>query len=347
MISVDRTKEILEKAKGKSVLACGDVMLDAYLTGPVTRFSQEAPVPVIAVDDEQFFPGGAGNAAACMSAIELVPHLISVVGNSGRINYAKILEEEYDKKGIITHFSDDQTRKTTLKLRLVAVKTTKQHVARVDIEDTFPLNREKEKEIADYFESLVEEIKPPVISIHDYIKGFLTKKVFETIMKISADKKIPVFADLKHNTFANFRKLIQAPELFFLKPNRVESVETAKIINGFNKDGSSDEEITEIAKIIQSEIPIQIIITRGKKGAVLFETKKDPYFVRPKEAEEQLDIAGAGDTVVAFLIASYLGGATMPEALEIAITASQVAIRKFGTSVVTEEELLDWLEKND
>ena len=344
MISINRVKEILQKAKGKPVLACGDVMLDAYLTGHVERFSQEAPVPIIRVNDEQFFPGGAGNAANCMATIGLTPHLVGVIGDRGRIKYSEILEEEYKKRGIITHFSLDPNRKTTLKLRLVAVKTTKQHVARVDMEDTKPLNAEKEKEIADYIKSLSRELKPSVISIHDYKKGFLTENVFSSICEISKKNKIPIFADLKQDTFVKFRHLIKAPELFFLKPNRIESVETAKTLNGFDKDGNTDEELTEVAKIIQKETPIQIIITRGRKGAVLFEAGKDPYFVRAKEIEEQFDIAGAGDTVAAFLIASYLGGATMPEALEIAVAASQVAIRKFVTSVVTEEELSSWIE---
>jgi rfaE bifunctional protein kinase chain/domain len=347
MISVERVKEILSKAKNQPVLACGDVMLDAYLTGPVERLSQEAPVPIISVQDEQFFPGGAGNAANCMAAIGLTPHLVSVAGERGRIKYSDILKEECKKNGIISHFSADPSRRTTLKLRLAAIKTTKQHVARVDMENTDFLNNEKEKEIIQYIQSLFNEIKPPVISIHDYKKGFLTENIFAALSEISADKKIPIFADIKQDTFVKMCKLIKAPELFYLKPNRNESVEAAKALNGFDKDGSDDEEIKEIAEIIQKEIPIHIFITRGGKGAAFFEPGKEPYFVKIKEVEEQFDVAGAGDTVAAFLIASYLGGATMPEALEIAVCASQVAIRKFGTSVVTKEELLNWIEKND
>jgi len=345
MITAQRAKEILKKAKNNPVLALGDVMLDAYLAGPVERLSQEAPVPVILVEDEKFFPGGAGNAANCMATIGISTHLVGVVGGKGRINYGQILEEEYKKCGIITHFSTDPQRKTTLKLRLAAVKTTKQHVARVDMENTAPLDTKKEKEVQEYIQGLALEVKPSVISLHDYKKGFLTENIFRAACEISGKNKIPIFADLKQDTFVKYRKFILNPSLFFLKPNRNESVETAKILNGFDKDGISDGELSEVAKIIQKETPINIIITRGGKGAALFEIGKDPYFVRPKEVEEQFDVAGAGDTVEAFLVAGYLGDATMPEALEIAIAASQVAIRKFGTSVVTEEELLNWLKK--
>ena len=344
MITAKRAQEILSNAKDKPVLALGDVMLDAYFAGPVERLSQEAPVPIILVEDEKFFPGGAGNAANCMATIGIATHLVGVVGGKGRINYAKILEEEYRSCGIITHLSEDPNRKTTLKLRLAAVKTTKQHVARVDMEDTAPLDDTKEKEICEYIQGLVREVKPAVISLHDYKKGFLTKNVFKTVCEISGKQQIPIFADLKQDTFVKYRSLIKEPSLFFLKPNKNESVETAKILNGFDKSGSTDEELLEVAKIIQKETPINIIITRGGKGAALFELGEDPYFVRPKEIEEQFDVAGAGDTVEAFLVAGYLGGATMPEAIEMAIAASQVAIRKFGTSVVTEEELLKWLE---
>ncbi len=345
MITTQRAKEILAQAKSRSVLAFGDVMLDAYLTGPVERLSQEAPVPVITVADEQFFPGGAGNAANCMSTIGITTHLIGVVGGNGRINYAEILEEEYKKNGIVTHFSVDPERKTTLKLRLAAVKTTKQHVARVDMEDTEPLNAEREKEICDYALSLLREIDPAVITLHDYKKGFLTENIFKTVCEISQEKNIPIFADLKQDTFAKYYPQIKNPSLFILKPNRNESVETAKILNGFDKDGNTDEELTEAAKIIQSKTPINIVITRGAKGAVLYEMGKEPYFVRPDAVEEQFDVAGAGDTVEAFLVTGYLGGASMPEALDLAIAASEVAIRKFGTSVVTEKELINWIEK--
>jgi len=143
MLTIERAKKILKNAKDAPVLACGDVMLDAYLTGPVERFSQEAPVPVIAVEDEQFFPGGAGNAANCMAAIGLTPHLVGVIGEKGRIRYTEVMEEEYKKCGIITHFSLDADRKTTLKLRVKAIKTTTQHVARVDMEDTLEQGKRK------------------------------------------------------------------------------------------------------------------------------------------------------------------------------------------------------------
>jgi D-beta-D-heptose 7-phosphate kinase/D-beta-D-heptose 1-phosphate adenosyltransferase len=349
MIDIQKVQEILSKAKGKQILSCGDVMLDGYMTGTVDRFSQEAPVPVIAVQSEVFFPGGAGNAAACMSEIGINPHLIAVVGVNGRIDYSEILKEECEKNRINPVFVIDPRRKTTLKLRLAAIKTTKQHVARVDIEDNFDLSSEIQDQTIDKIKETFEKINPSAISIHDYKKGFLTEKIFRTLMEISKENKLPVFADLKQDTFIKFKNLIAAPQMFYLKPNRLESAETAKLLSSydFNKDGSNDEEIIEIAEIIQKEIPIHIIITRGRKGAVFFEYGQKPFFVRPEETEEQFDVAGAGDTVEAFLIASYLGGATMPEALEISVASSQVAIRKFGTSIVTENELLSWIKMHE
>jgi D-beta-D-heptose 7-phosphate kinase/D-beta-D-heptose 1-phosphate adenosyltransferase len=347
MITIERIQKILLHAKNKNVLAIGDVMLDGYFTGEVERFSQEAPVPIVTVSEEKFFPGGAGNSAACMAKIGLKPDLISIVGNKERISYSDILKEECSALGITPFFIKDNDRKTTLKLRIAAVKTTKQHIARVDMEDTKPLNSEKENEIIDLIKKTFSQKKHSVISIHDYKKGFLTKNIFKFLMELSKNEKIPVFADLKQETFIEFKKHITAPALFYLKPNKDESVQTAKLLNGFNKNGNTDEEIAEIANIIQKEIPIHVIITRGSKGAALFEVNKEPYFVRLQEVEDQFDVAGAGDTVEAFLVASFLGNASMEEALEIAIAASQVAIRKFGTSVVTQEELRKWIQKHN
>ncbi len=346
MITEKRVLEIIKNAQRKNVLSVGDVMLDAYMNGTVERFSQEAPVPVVPVTEEEFFPGGAGNAAACLSTVGIKTHLFSVVGSKERISYSKILKEECKKSGIIPYFSIDSTRKTTLKLRLAARKTTSQHIARVDMEDTFPIGHEIENRLIADIKKNYAKIKPLAIAIHDYKKGLLTEKIFSFLMKLSQDKKIPVFADLKQDTFVKYRSLILAPELFFLKPNRGESVETAKLLNGFDKNGKTDEEIVEVGKIIQKEVPIKIIITRGEKGAVFLEKGKKPYFVRIKQVEEQFDVAGAGDTVEAFLVMSHLGGATMEEALEIAVAASQVAIRKFGTSVVSQDEILEWIRKN-
>ena len=347
MLTKKRAQQILKNATGQSVLSCGDVMLDAYLTGKVERFSQEAPVPIIPVSEEKFFPGGAGNAAACMATANIIPHLVSVVGNRERISYSDILKTECVKMGIFPHFEIDHERKTTLKLRLTAIRTTNQHVARVDMEDIFPLNKKIELKIIHQIEALFRKIAPPIISIHDYKKGFLTEAIFKCITNLSHEYSVPIFADLKQDTFIQFKSLIKNPKLFYLKPNKNESVQTAKLLNGFDKDGNTDSEIIEIARIIQAEIPINIIITRGEKGAVLFQEKEKPYFVRPEEVEEQFDVAGAGDTVEAFLVVAYLGGATMHEALELAVTASQIAIRKFGTSVVTNKELLSWIDNHN
>jgi D-beta-D-heptose 7-phosphate kinase / D-beta-D-heptose 1-phosphate adenosyltransferase len=299
------------------------------------------------VTDEIFYPGGAGNAAACMAAIGLDPLLISIVGKEGRIDYASILKEVCSALGTKTMFYEDESRKTTLKMRLAAVKTTKQHIARVDREDNHPLNEKSEKNLIRMFEKKFFELKPEIVSLHDYKKGFFSRKVFRVVVKTAENEDIPIFADLKQDTFVNFSDLIKKPEIFYLKPNRVESVATAKLINGFNKDGRTEEEILEIAKIIQKKVPVHVIITRGQQGAVYCGmNRSSPYFVKPREVEEQFDVAGAGDTVEAFLIASHLGGATMSEALEIAVAASQVAIRKFGTSIVTLDELLTWIKKS-
>ncbi|NTW14920.1 MAG: hypothetical protein HGA38_00950 [Candidatus Moranbacteria bacterium] len=347
MITAKRADSILDAAHGKRVLACGDIMLDAYFSGEVERFSQEAPVPVIPVREERFFPGGAGNAAACMALTGIIPHLISVVGNRERMGYSDILHHECENLSVIPRFITDSSRKTTLKLRLTATRTTNQHIARVDMEDTHRLNAETEKEVIDTIRFTFDRERPEAISIHDYKKGFLTQAVFETITMLSAEHDIPVFADLKQETFVEYRHLISAPSHFFLKPNKDESVQTARLLQGFDKNGNSDDEIIEIADIIRRESPINIIITRGGKGAVLFENGRDPYFVRLREVEQQFDVAGAGDTVEAFLIAAFLGKASLPEALEIAVVASQIAIRKFGTSVVTREELTQWLERHE
>lgn len=347
MITSERTSAILEAAHGKRVLACGDIMLDAYFSGEVERFSQEAPVPVIPVREERFFPGGAGNAAACMAVAGLVPHLVSVVGSRERIGYSDILHRECEDRSVVPHFVTDPARKTTLKLRLTASRTTNQHIARVDMEDTHPLDVETGQSTVDIIRATFDEQRPETLSVHDYKKGFLTETVFRTIMELSAEHDIPVFADLKQETFVKFRNLIVAPGLFYLKPNKDESVQTARLLRDFNKNGNTDDEIVEIADIIRKETPVNIIITRGEKGAVLFEGDREPYFVRLEEIEQQFDVAGAGDTVEAFLVTAYLGGATLPEALEIAVAASQVAIRKFGTSVVTRDELLHWITRHE
>lgn len=346
MIPLKRTMEILDKAKEKVVLALGDLMLDATYNSVTNRLCPEASALVADVEEEQFFPGGVGNAAACMSTIGLETHLLAIIGGWGRMNYNPILLEECHLRNIICHFKEDLSRKTTLKLRIKGAREegTQQLLLRVDCETRSVLSPETEREVIGSLKRLTAELRPAAISISDYKKGFLTKKIFAVAANISARERIPLFADLKTDTFVKFYKLIEEPALFHLKPNREESIAVAKIFKDFNKSGLPDEDIIEVGKIIQSKVPVNVVITRGKKGAVSFGSEGNYYFVhlRPEEIEALFDVTGAGDTVQAFLVASYIGGANMMEALEIAVTASQVAIRKSGTSVVTLDELAHW-----
>ncbi len=307
------SREIIENFKGKRILVIGDVMLDKYIYGSVTRISPEAPVQVVKVEKESYVPGGAANAACNIAALGGTVYLVGFVGKDPE---AGILANLLAEKGVISDFAI-WNAPTIQKARVVGHT---QQLLRIDYESEPSINAK----------DVIEKIKKfiaaaDIIVISDYAKGIVNEEVMKTVL--SCGKKVIVDPKPKN------LKLYKGA--FLIKPNFAE----AKEITG-------KQDIMEIGRALQEQTGANILITRGKEGMSLFETNGVDMHI-PTEAREVYDVSGAGDTVTASIALAVAVGVELKEAAIIGNHAAGIKVGKAGTATVSAKELLQKFEKEE
>jgi len=296
------------------VLVVGDVMLDRYWFGDVSRISPEAPVPVVHVQRTEERPGGAANVARNIVSLGGKATLLSVVGDdeAGR-SLATLLAKEK----VVTLFHKDARFPTTVKLRVIG---RQQQLLRIDFE-TPPSREVLEDKLGD-FESLVDGVDAVILS--DYGKGALTHVADMIATARRHNKRILV--DPKGDDYSRYRGAT------LLTPNRGEFREIAGRWN-------SEAELAAKAEKLRTELDIEaLLVTRSEEGMTLFTAAGATH--EPTRAREVFDVSGAGDTVIATLGLMLAAGASMTDAMHIANLAAGVVVAKLGTATVSREELL-------
>ncbi len=326
MVSKNRLIEILELFKEKKIAVIGDMMLDEYIIGDVTRISPEAPVPVVAVKKERFVLGGAANVVNNLSNLGVEVYAFGVIGDD---NNGSKLCGEFDKKGVNTDFLIRLIdRPTIMKQRVLS---NNQQLLRLDWEKKHPIEHNVEEMILESFLSIADTLDAIILS--DYDKGLLTENVAKEIIKIAKEKKLIVIVDPKPS---NMRNYIGATSM---TPNLKEASECA------NLDIPETEEATiEVGKKILEELKLDhLLMTRSEKGMSIFtstQIKNIPTF-----AKEVYDVTGAGDTVISVYTLALTTGASKEEAAKIANTAAGVVVGRVGTSTVTTSEIIEFYEE--
>jgi D-glycero-beta-D-manno-heptose-7-phosphate kinase len=324
-----RLRHILDRARRQRVLVIGDLMLDEFVWGTVGRISPEAPVPVVEVSGESFYPGGAANVARNLR--QFTSH-VSVSGMLGRDRCGEQLldllaREKIDTSAcaIIPDFC------TIVKTRIIA---RQQQVVRVDREKIVP---PKPREI----QSVVAAVKTKLprtdaILFEDYAKGFLAEELVKQIVPAARAKDKIVAVD------PNPKNDIPWRGVSVVKPNRTEAFHAAGILDDSN-NGAIEEVGRRLLGKWQTEL---LLITLGDEGMMLFQRDQEPHRV-PTRARQVFDVSGAGDTAIALFTLALTAGATPLEATEIANHASAVVVGKLGTATVTPAELLESFANND
>jgi len=319
-------KDLLNKIKlseKKSVLVIGDVMLDEYIFGDVSRISPEAPVLILKENKREWSLGGAANVALNCKQIGCDVSLIGVVGSNdfaGKKFLSMLCENGISSSGVV----QSKNRVTTCKKRAMA---NNHQLIRIDAENDFDLLKD---EFLDIEKKIDQLLKPEtMVLVSDYAKGVVTSVVLSKIISCSKKNNCIVIADPKGNTFDKYTGVT------YLKPNYKEYLQILHFY-GLSKDDS----IVENGKTICEILSLQgLILTLGGKG-IQFVSKNQDFFV-PAYQQEVFDLTGAGDTVMSFLALGLSVKLPMKQCVRLANRAAAVAVSHLKTYAVSLDELVE------
>jgi len=331
-MDLKRLRLILDRAASKRILVIGDLMLDEFVWGKVGRISPEAPVPVVEVTGESFFPGGAANVARNLR--ELIDR-VSVIGLTGKDRSGQQLRELLAERKIdISDSLEDEKFPTIVKTRIIA---RHQQVVRVDREKVASPSAKQVAKVAAAVGKRLGEID--AIIFEDYGKGFLTRELVSQIARQARAAKKIVTAD------PNPHNLIDWSGMTAVKPNRAEAFLAAGIPSrDLEISPKKDVDLVRAGKELLQKWSVQyLLVTLGEHGMMFFEKGKRPHHI-PTKARDVFDVSGAGDTAIAMFTLALVCNATPLEAAQIANHASAVVVGKLGTATVTRDELISSFE---
>jgi D-beta-D-heptose 7-phosphate kinase/D-beta-D-heptose 1-phosphate adenosyltransferase len=325
-LTKQRADELLRAMRDRKIVVLGDVMLDEFVWGDVTRISPEAPVPVVDIQRESVHLGGAANVLANVVALGAKACVVGVVGNDSAGAQLRSGLKEASSLQTDDYLVVDEARPSTTKTRIIAHS---QLVVRADREQRTPVNGKIEAQILSSLKLALQDANAFVVS--DYDKGVVTPSILGQILQV-AYERLPVLIDPKIRNFSHYQPAS------LITPNHHEALRLT------NTEEDSDPGLHRAAQIIQERLRCDaVLITRGDRGIMLLERDQDPVFVGTT-AREVYDVTGAGDTVIATLAAALAAGATMLEAANLANHAAGIVVGKVGTATTTAAELLATFE---
>lgn len=295
------------------ILVVGDVMLDRYWFGEVSRISPEAPVPVVKVDRIEERPGGAANVARNVAALGAQTALLSV---AGRDEAGQRLRQLLRQERIAVSLHDDAAIATTVKLRVIG---RRQQLLRVDFE-TVPGHEVLATKLQDY-QRLLKDCDLVILS--DYGKGGLAH--IGRMIELARRRGIPVLVDPKGEDYSRYRGAT------LVTPNRAE-------LRAVTGGWSSEQALTAKAQNLRKRLGLEaVLVTRSEEGMTLYQQGRRLHV--PAQAREVYDVSGAGDTVIAAIGVMLAAGQDLENAVRIANRAAGIVVGKFGTAVVDPDEL--------
>jgi rfaE bifunctional protein kinase chain/domain len=322
----ERFEHIFSHWGGRRILVLGDVMLDEYLWGNVSRISPEAPVPVVEVIKESLKLGGAANVALNVKSLGDEPILVGVIGNDRN---GERMKEALSATGIVPEgIFIDGGRQTTVKTRVIAHH---QQVVRADRENTEEISKEMGDKIISFVKGKINNIGGVIIS--DYGKGLITYQLLSELIALCNQNEIFVAVDPKETHFMNYK------EVSLITPNHHEA--------GFayGKRIKDEKILEEVGWGLLDKLKVKsLLITRGEQGMSLFEFDRTLTHL-PTRAKRVFDVTGAGDTVISAFVCAYVAGANYKEAALISNHAAGIVVGEIGTAQVTKEELKSELKE--
>lgn len=303
-------------------MVIGDLMVDEYIWGNVSRVSPEAPVPVVSVTSESLRLGGAGNVVNNIHTLGGKVLLAGIVGNDemGRKVIHDLHKMGLETKGVIV----EPERVTTVKTRIIAQH---QQVVRYDREITRPIHPENIQQILSLLEGGINELDAVLVS--DYGKGVICEPLMERVRSLTQRAGKILAVDPKVKNFPLFR------EVTIITPNHYEAAEaTGRWI-------MSEEDLMTVGRTLLQRLQVQsVLITRGEKVMTLFQHNGEVIHIHTM-AKEVYDVTGAGDTVISVLTLAMASGATAKEAAILSNIAAGIVVGEIGTATIKASELED------
>ena len=307
----------------QTVLCVGDVMLDDFVYGEVTRISPEAPTPVLAVRHSVIQIGGAGNVARNIASLGSKCILVSLIGNDeAGLTLTNALGKFNGR--IVPDLVIDKARQTTRKVRFVSEHHSA-HLMRADWETTAPTSAQSEAAIIDYAETTMPQVGAVVLS--DYAKGTLTPRVIRAIIDAARGCGKPVVVDPKCHDYSVYRGAT------LITPNRQEL--GAAVHRPVATEAEIAKAAAELARLVESEA---VLVTRSEEGMTLHIEGQPPIHI-PAYPVKVHDVSGAGDTVAAVMAVLLAMHAPFESAMRAANAAAAVVVGKRGTATVSLAEL--------
>ena len=334
MIS-SRFHQIFESFSQKRILVIGDLMLDEFIWGNVKRISPEAPVPVVEVERESYFPGGAANVARNLREFAKTVHVMGLVGTD---SHGEHLKQLLAGEGInLDCIQQDPAYQTIVKTRIIA---RHQQVVRVDREKKRSLTALQNAQAIAQIEKILPEID--AVIIEDYAKGLLHQEFIDAVTTLARKAGKTLAVD------PNPGNVLQWNGVSVVKPNRSEAFAAAGLaLTDPVEPVEKDLNLFKVGAILSEKWKTDnLLITLGEQGMLLFSGGSAPYHT-PTRAREVFDVSGAGDTAIALFTLALCSGASAPEAAEISNHASGIVVGKLGTATVTPTELIASFESHE
>jgi len=324
--TIRRFEKVLEGFSKANILVIGDIMMDRFVWGKVSRISPEAPVPVVVVERESILLGGAANVVHNIQALGARASLCGLVGDDdvGRWTLQSLTQLGIDTHGVLV----EEGRQSTMKTRIFAHQ---QQVVRIDREMVDSMKAATFRHLSNFLTENLDGFDGVLLS--DYGKGVLTRELIRSVIRRAKALKKLVMVDPKLKNFFFYRGAT------VVTPNTNEAGAAVGIaihdVDSLKKAG------TLILKRLRCDA---LVVTRGEEGMAVFEPHQEPVLV-PTVAKEVFDVTGAGDTVIGTMAVALAAGANVKEAAALGNYAAGIVVGKRGTATVTREELVQVLKE--
>jgi D-beta-D-heptose 7-phosphate kinase/D-beta-D-heptose 1-phosphate adenosyltransferase len=322
----EKLDQVIEGFSKTNILVFGDVMMDRFIWGNVSRISPEAPVPVVKVERETFLLGGAANVVHNIHALGGNGSLCGVVGDD---EMGRQIIRDLKKIGIGTQgLFVDPDRQTTVKTRIIAHH---QQVVRIDREATDAIRPSTLQALSEFLRRKLERFDGVILS--DYEKGLLTGPLIRSTIRLARKAKKFILVDPKLRNF------------FFYRDARVVTPNTAEASSASGVPILDVPSLKKAGRLLMKKLRCDaLVITRGEEGMAIFERHQEPFLV-PTVAKEVYDVTGAGDTVIGTMALALATGASVKTAASLANEAAGIVVGKMGTATVSRQELIQAIKE--